>query len=670
MSPRVPLAVALAAAAGLSPKVTPAALAALPALIPREVLFAGPGADAPALSPDGTQLAYTGPDSAGVSNIFVRPVGSDATAAHAATHESRDIFEFQWAPDGRHLLFLRDGDGDENNHLFAADLARGDVRDLTPWRGVRVEGVHTDPRHPREVLIGLNLRDRRVFDIHRVDLDTGAVTLDTQNPGDVVDWTTDNAFRIRACAALDSTDASMWIRVRDTPESPWRAIAHWPLHELGHDRVQRLVGFTPDDALLYVHDPAGANTSRLVMMDPRDGRIVAVLAHDERCDLSVEFSQGGGMDPLLTLVDPRTGAIQAVGIEYLMPDWRVIDQAVAADLAFLRAQHPGDLRIVSRSQDDATWLVAYWPDDASHAFYTYDRAARALSLVFVAQPAMAGHTFAPMKPFVVKARDGLALPCYLTLPVGVPARALPLVVVPHGGPWWNVSWGYDPEVQWLANRGYAVLSVNFRSSTGYGRALLNAGDREFGGGKVLGDILDATQAAVRKGIADPRRIGIMGWSFGGYATLCGLTFAPDAFACGIDGVGPSDVKTLFESFPPYWGPRLVRWKARFGDPATDDALNARISPLAHVDAIRAPLLIGHGAHDPRVTLPQAERMAAAMRAKSLPVTFVVYPDEGHGFARPANNLDFYGRAEEFLATHLGGRKEPWRAVQGATAEVR
>ncbi len=654
-------------AAALAPH-APAA-ADLPPLIPREVLFGVPAADAPALSPDGAYIAYTAPDSAGVSNIFVRALGDAPSAARAATAETRDIYGFQWAPDSRHLLFRQDVNGDETYHLVAAELATGVVRDLTPWRGVRVEGLHTDVQHPDELLVGLNLRDRRAFDMYRVNLVTGAVTFDTQNPGDVIDWTVDSAFRIRACTALDPADASMRLRVRDTPEDAWREIAHWPLAAVGSDRVQKILGFTPDGRLLYVNDPAGANTSRLVTMDPRDGRVVAVLAHDERCDFEEEHSVTG-MSPPKRLEDPRTGAIQAIAVEYLLPDWIVLDHALAPDFAFLRAQHPGELGVLSRSADDATWLVGYWPDSASNAYYTYDRRARTLALVFVAQPALNTYTLASMTPFPVRAPDGLDIPCYLTLPAGGPAHGLPMVVVPHGGPWARTWWGYDAEAQWLANRGYAVLHVNFRSSTGFGRALLNAGDREFGPGKVLGDILAATRAAIDSGIVDPKRVGIYGGSFGGYATLCGLVFSPETYACGVDLVGPSDIKTLFASFPAYWGPRLIRWKVRFGDPTTDAALNARISPLTYAANIRAPLLIGHGVNDPRVSLANSEKLVAAMRERKLPVTFVVYPDEGHGFVRTPNSLDFYARMEEFLAAHLGGRLEPRGEFPGTTAEVR
>ena len=285
-------------------------------------------------------------------------------------------------------------------------------------------------------------------------------------------------------------------------------------------------------------------------------------------------------------------------------------------------------------------------------------------------PALDGYALTTTRPVTYAARDGLVIPAYLTLPPGVEPRNLPFVIMPHGGPWARDSYGFDPWVQLLANRGYAVLQPNFRGSVGYGKAFLNASTEQWGVGAMQHDLTDGVRWAVAEGIADPKRVAIMGGSYGGYATLAGIAFTPDLYACAVDIVGPSNVATLFESMPPYWKVRKVRWRLRVGDVEGDAEFNRRISPLFHADAIRAPLLIGHGANDPRVKLSESEAIAAALRERNLPVTLVVYPDEGHGFARPENNLDFVGRVEEFLARHLGGRAEPWREVPGSSAEVR
>jgi len=372
------------------------------------------------------------------------------------------------------------------------------------------------------------------------------------------------------------------------------------------------------------------------------------------------------------LFNPVTHAVEAVLFDDGTPRWTFVDPVVGPDFARIARQAPGFLRLISRDRADRRWIVAATRSDAPSAYYMYDRAAQMVEPLWSDFPALLRYRLASKEPVVVKARDGLPLVSYLTLPPGrerQEAKQLPLVLLIHGGPWFRDTDTYDPEVQLLANRGYAVLQVNYRGSTGLGIAFLNAGNHQWGRG-TQEDLYDAVKWAVDSGIADPKRIAAMGWSGGGYATLRALEMRPDLFACGVDGVGPADVATLFHSFPAYWNAILTRWRLRVGDPEKDAQLNHAISPLYHVEAIRAPLLIGQGQNDPRVTIANADAMVKALRGAHREVVYVVYPDEGHGFGRPENNLDFYGRVEEFLAKHLGGRAEPWKPVPGATAQLR
>jgi dipeptidyl aminopeptidase/acylaminoacyl peptidase len=659
---------AVVAAAGLPP-----ARADLPPLIPRQALFANPERTAPQLSPDGGRLGYVAPSDKGVANVWVEDVGGGKR--RMVTQDARrGIYAFQWAPDGRHVLYQQDRDGDENWHLYAADLDTGLVRDLTPFLGIRVQNVLTDYRHPTQVLAGLNVRDRRVFDMYRIDLTTGAVTPDTRNPGDVLSWVTDGDFVIRAATTFGGEDCKTSVRVRADAHAPWQdvlvsAFEDSPFYgQVGGGSL--VAGFTPDGKSLYVVSPLGGDRTRLVRLDARTGKELEVLADDPRSD--VEFFIGQGLAAMTPAVvsDPRDGHVQAVGFNYTKLEWKVLDPAVADDFRALAKVRPGEFLLVSRDHKDTKWVVRYTADSLPDAHYLYDRATRTARLLFKDQPALDRCTLAETRPVVVKARDGLELVCYLTLPPGMEARKLPLVVFPHGGPWWRDRWGFDPVNQLLANRGYAVLQVNFRCSTGFGKKFLNAGNLQFGPGAVLRDLGDALAWAVAEGIADPRRVAVMGGSFGGYATLTEIALHPERYACAVDLVGPSNLRTLFQSMPDYWRPVKERWARRMGDVEHDDALNERLSPLFHAGAIRAPLLIAHGANDPRVKLSESERIVKELRGRGRPVTFVVYPDEGHGFARPENNLDFFGRVEEFLAKHLGGRAEPWQKVSGSTAEVR
>lgn len=644
-------ALALALATVTLAALAPLALAELPPLVPRDLFFGNPVKSSPKLSPDGKLLGYLAPSPQGTLNVWVRTLGQ-ADDRMLTNDTRRGIRQYFFAEDGRHLLYLQDVGGNENFHLYAVPLAGGEARDLTPHEGVRAAGVDMDKDHPDELVVPMNLRDRKYFDVYRIRISTGAETLDTQNPGDVEGWETDADFVVRGAQARDPNDGSTILRVRDAADAPWRDLLRLPAEENGD-----LGGFTADGKAVYVTTSLGSDVTRLVTMDAATGRELGTLAADPRCDV------GGAM------VQPDSRVVQAVAFNYLRNEWKVLDKSLEPDFAALRKLTTGDFNVVSRDRFDRTWIVAATVSDGPVKWYLYDRGAKQATLLFSNQPALEKLQLATMEGVVIEARDGLKLPSYLVLPPGLPAKDLPLVLYVHGGPWARDGWGYNPTAQWLANRGYAVLMVNFRASTGLGKAFLHAGDLQWGA-TMQDDLTDAVKWAVAKGYADPKRVAIMGGSYGGYATLAGLTFTPDLYACGVDIVGPSNLKTLLESVPPYWATMRKLWDLRMGKVDQDSVFNRRISPLFHVDAIKVPLLIGQGQNDPRVNVRESDQMVAAMRAKGLPVEYVVYTDEGHGFARPQNRLDFYGRVEPFLAKYLGGRAQPWAEVPGSSAVVK
>jgi len=645
------------------------ARAALPPIVPRDLFFSFPERGGALLSPDGRTLSYLARSKAGRMNLWVRDL---ATGQERAITDDRagNIFGAVWAPDGHHMLFPRDSNGDENYHLFSVDIATGQLRDLTPFLGVRSAMLLTDARHPREVLVGMNLRNRRVLDMYRVNLVTGAVTLDTENPGDVTEWQVDSSLTIRACVALDSTNSNTILRVRDSAHSPWRTLQEWPFMQSGFDRDQRLIGFSRDGSSLLVLSPLGSRTTRFISLDVKTGRQRDSLPADPRADVWCPFDFANEWSAPSLIRDPHTGAVQAYQVDYLKPEWKVLDPRLRPDFDALAKLHDGVLLHVSRDDADKRWVVAYYTDTGPYVYYLWDRTRQRAESLFVDVPELTQHQFAPMQTVTIKARDGLEIPTYLTLPVGVPAKNLPLIVHPHGGPWARDEWGFSPDVQLLANRGYAVIQPQFRGSTGFGQAYINASVHEMGPGAMTLDLADCVQWAVRQGIADSTRVAIYGGSYGGYVTLCGITFTPQVYSCAVDVVGPSNLRTLVGTFPPYWKARRKRWLLRMGDVVADSMWNQRISPLYHADQVRAPLLIGHGVNDPRVKIAESEAIAAALRKRNIPVTFAVYPDEGHGFTKPANNQDFYGRMEDFFAKYLHGRAESWKKVDGSSVELR
>jgi dipeptidyl aminopeptidase/acylaminoacyl peptidase len=645
------------------------ALAELPPLIPREVLLGAAQREQPQLSPDGRHLAWLAPDAHGVVNVWVGRAGA-MEGKPVTAERRRAIGRYAWAADSRHILFLQDGDGDENDHVFLADLEGENVRDLTPFRGVKATNLLTSAARPNEILVGLNLRDRRLFDMHRVNLATGALTLEAQNPGDVLSWASDARFVIRGATTFDLKTGRTGIRVRDSARSSWRELMSWPFEQSPVNFGQAwgasmILGFAPDGKTINVLSSAGSDTLRVLAVDLKTGKPRAVLSSDPRSD---PMDDGTYTTPLF-LASPLTGELQAVAYEYLAPRWHFLDPQAQDDFARIAAAAPGFARIVSRDAADRLWIVSPARSDAAPAYYLYDRATKTLKRLYHSQPQLERYTLAAKKPVVIKARDGAELVSYLTLPPGLEARNLPLIVNPHGGPFVRDRDNYEALVQLYANRGYAVLQVNYRGSEGFGRRFVNLFTRQWGLA-TQDDLTDAVRWAIAQGIADPKRIAMVGGSGGGYATLRGLTETPELYACGVAVAAPADLKTLIASFPPYWGPSRERFLRRVGDVIADEEFNRRISPLYHLHKLGAPLLVAHGANDPRVPIAQADAVVKALRDRAREVTYIVYPDEGHGTVRPENTLDLAGRTEEFLAKCLGGRHQPWQSVPGATAQSR
>jgi dipeptidyl aminopeptidase/acylaminoacyl peptidase len=607
----------------------------MPPIIPRADLFGNPEKTSAQISPDAKYLAYLAPDE-GTLNVWVR--SANAQDDRVLTRDrKRGIRNFFWAYDNKHLLYVQDLDGDENWHLWSADMETGVIRDLTPFLGVQAQVIEADPQYPDELLVGLNVRDPRLHDVFRLNIQSGALVEEIQNPGNVVGWLSDNHMLIRG-AHCAMPDGGFQLLIRKDTESEWQPLITWGPDEEGYP-----YSFTEDGNGLYVGSSLSSNTVEL--------RLIDLLTGQEKTIAGNPMVDMGDV-----LFHPVKHTLQAVGFNEDRLEWQCMDEAIKADMDFLLTAQDGELHIASRDLSDQKWVVLYTKDSSPAGYYLYDRSIKKLDFLFTTRPALAKQTLAVMRPVRITARDGLTLHAYLTLPPGLPEKNLPLVLNVHGGPWARDFWGYDAEAQWLANRGYAVLQVNYRGSTGFGKHFLHAGDREWGG-KMHDDLIDSVNWSIQEGIADPHRVAIFGGSYGGYAALVGASFTPDVFACSVDIVGPSSIRTLINSIPPYWEPLKKVFTVRVGDAETEPEFLDSRSPLYKADQIKCPLLIAQGKNDPRVKQAESEQIVHALESRGKKVEYMLFEDEGHGFARPENRLKFYAAAEKFLQQYLGGRSE-------------
>jgi dipeptidyl aminopeptidase/acylaminoacyl peptidase len=622
------------------------ALAQLPPIIDRELFFGDPEISGAQISPNGHFISFLKPFK-GVRNIWVKERSEPFEKGRPITADTtRPVMAYFWSVDSKYVLYVQDKGGDENYRIYAVDpTAAGDpvppARDLTPLEKVRAMIYDVPRKTPNEILIGLNDRRADLHDVYRLNLTTGERTLIRKNDDNVAGW-------------LDDLDGNLRLGLRVTPSGGTEILkldkdSLVSIYEVTADESCGPIRFAPDGKKFYLETNKGdaLDKIQLQLYDLTTGKTTLV---DKDPLNQVDFAGALFSDVTNDLL----------GTFYIGDKLRFYpkEKKFAEDYARLKKALPeGEISLGNMTADENLWVVILSSDVDPGSRYLFDRRTGKAELLYHARPDLPSKDLAPMEPVSYKARDGLTIPAYLVLPKGIPEKDLPTVMLIHGGPWYRVSWGYNPEAQFLANRGYAVLMPNFRGSTGYGKKFLNAGNKQWGTGYMQHDITDGVKYLIAKGIADPKRVGIYGGSYGGYATLAGLVFTPNLYAAGVDYVGPSNIITLLSTIPPYWAPIKKIFDVRVGDmnnPKDRERLEEE-SPLNFAKNIRVPLLVAQGANDPRVKEAESDRIVIAVRDQGKPVEYLVAPDEGHGFAGRDNRMAFYTAQERFFAKYLGGR---------------
>jgi dipeptidyl aminopeptidase/acylaminoacyl peptidase len=617
-----------------------------PSLVPRDALFASPTYSELQISPDGKQLAFLHPLN-GVLNVWVAPLDDPKAATPVTRFDTRPPDSFQWSPDGRYILVLKDVGGEEHSQLWVADLEKRTVANMTADPAVQTKIVKLSKRRPGEILVGMNIRDRRYRDIYRIDLATGQRTEVLRNERNYIDVVADPDFNIRLGVRGNADGSSTYFRLDPAGPTEFMTI---PLASLRNSRILGL-------------DGAG----KLLMFDSRTSDKANLVSVDLATGKQTPLAASGRADIVDTLFDEASGTLLATREDPLVSEWTVRSDDVRAEFAALQAVAAGPFKIVDQTPDNARWLLLETVPNRPDRYSWWNRNDRTLVPLLSTRPGLDKQALARRIPVTIASRDGLTLPSYLTLPTnaklgadGMPVTPVPLVLLVHGGPWLRDDLAFDPQHAWLADRGYAVLSVNFRASGGFGSDFMAKGDRKWSE-TMHDDLLDGVQWAIDKGVTAKDRVAVMGLSYGGYSTLVSLSFTPDTFQCGVDLAGPSNLVRQVARMPKWWTWQRPQFVNRVGDPATKEGAAdlMRRSPIARVDAISKPLLVTNGANDPRIFPSQSEEIVDALKARGKPVTYAFYPDEGHVYAKDATNISFAAIAEHFLSKCLGGPAEPY-----------
>lgn len=599
--------------------------------IPLRDFFKNPDQAGHALSPDGQYLAWLAPWQSR-RNIYVRPLaGGPATRVTAET--ARDIAGFGWKGSNR-LIYAKDFGGDENFHIVSVDRKGEGLKDLTPGEKVKANVVDPLIDDDDHIIVSHNRRDAKVFDVFRINVNTGEEKLIAQNPGNITGWATDHDGKLRVAVTTDGVNTSLLYRDQEGENFK-------PILTTNFKQSVSPLFFTFDNRKLYVASNRGRDKSAIYVFDPASAKEGELLV--EHADVDVTGLQYSRKRKVLTNANWVTWKTER----------KFLDKEFESMWRDVEAKLPGyELVFTSTNRAEDKFIVAAFSDKTRGKRYVYDKATKKLDLLADVSPWLPEGELADMKPIQYKSRDGLTIHGYLTLPKGVAPKNLPVVINPHGGPWFRDAWGFNPEVQFLANRGYAVLQMNFRGSTGYGREFWAASFKQWGR-KMQDDVTDGVQWLIKEGIADPKRVAIYGGSYGGYTTLAGLAFTPELYAAGVDYVGVSNLITFMKAIPPYWKPFLEMLSEMVGDMEKDEAMLKAVSPVFNADKIKAPLLIAQGAKDPRVVKSESDQMVEAMKKRGVEVEYIVKDNEGHGFQNEENRFEFYEAMERFLKKHIG-----------------
>ena len=605
----------------------------MPHQIPVREFFRNPEKANFDLSPDGTHLSFLAPYQNRM-NLHVQKIGSNEVNRITNVTE-RDVAGYYWADDEQ-LVYLQDNGGDENFYLTVVDRTGKNDRPLTKFDNVKTQLIDDLEDIPDQAIVGLNRRNPEVFDAYRLNIRTGELDLIAENPGNIVGWITDHAGALRMAATTDGVNTTLLYR--DTEEEDFR-----PLITTNFKESVSPLFFTFDNQNFYASSNRGRDKSAIVKIDGTTGEELEVLFEHPKVDVSnLSYSH-------------QRKVLTGIAYTTWKTERKFLDEQAEQRYERLK-QELGDyeIAVTSSNKNEDKFIVRTYSDRSLGAYYFYDASADTVEKISEVSPWLQEEEMAEMKPITYAARDGLTIHGYLTLPVGAEARNLPVVVNPHGGPWARDRWGFNPEVQFLANRGYAVLQTNFRGSTGYGRTFWEASFKQWGL-KMQDDITDGVHYLIEQGIADPERVAIYGGSYGGYATLAGLAFTPDLYACGVDYVGVSNLFTFLQTIPPYWKPMLEMMYEMVGNPEELKEQFAQTSPALQADKIKAPLLIAQGAKDPRVNIAESDQIVEALRQRGVEVAYLVKENEGHGFHNEENRFEFYEAMEGFLAEHLSAK---------------